>query len=277
MSSLKPVEKRFFEGLFQMGSGYVLDFTNQTFAEFFRDTLSIDIYDAKYAFNGGSKAKRLRAFWEVESDTLVGKALSEMLDVKRYDDLTRGGSSNEEQVKEAHKIIARLLGKPIKEVDPLKQFLDKDFGDIPVDKLPIEPTLIPVIKGRVSEASKCLKSGASLSVIFMCGSILEGILLGVAIQKPEKFNRAASAPVDKNGKVKILNEWTLSQLIDVACELGFIQLDVKKFSHALREFRNYIHPYQQMASKFEPDEHTADICMQVLKAAISGLSGKRKK
>ena len=39
-----------------------------------------------------------------------------------------------------------------------------------------------------------------------------------------------------------------------------------------RGFRNYIHPYQQQASNFAPDEHTARICLQVLKAAIAQLS-----
>ena len=55
-------------------------------------------------------------------------------------------------------------------------------------------------------------------------------------------------------------------------ELGFLKEDVKKFSHALRDFRNYIHPYQQAASGFNPDIHTAKICWQVLKAAIFQLS-----
>jgi len=50
-----------------------------------------------------------------------------------------------------------------------------------------------------------------------------------------------------------------------------LRLDVKKFSHVMRDFRNYIHPYEQMASKFNPDKHTAEICLQVLRAAIVGL------
>ena len=67
----------------------------------------------------------------------------------------------------------------------------------------------------------------------------------------------------------------VSQLIDVACEIGFLKIDVKKFSHALRDFRNYIHPYQQFSSKFTPDSHTAKICFQVLKAAIADLNSER--
>lgn len=42
----------------------------------------------------------------------------------------------------------------------------------------------------------------------------------------------------------------------------------------LRDFRNYIHPYEQWSSGFNPDEHTALISWQVLKAAIHDLSGK---
>ena len=64
----------------------------------------------------------------------------------------------------------------------------------------------------------------------------------------------------------------MSNFIDVSHKLGFLGLDVKKYSHSLRDFRNYIHPYQQMASRFNPDIETAKISWQVLKAAIIDLS-----
>ncbi|MCY4317652.1 MAG: hypothetical protein OXE76_00405, partial [Alphaproteobacteria bacterium] len=54
-----------------------------------------------------------------------------------------------------------------------------------------------------------------------------------------------------------------------------LKLDVKKFSHGLRDFRNYIHPYEQMVSGFTPDEHTAKVCFQVLRAALESLAGER--
>ena len=63
-------------------------------------------------------------------------------------------------------------------------------------------------------------------------------------------------------------DWTLNNFIDVAAEVEILKQDVKKFSHVVRDFRNYIHPYQQMASRFSPDKQTALICLQVLKAAI---------
>ena len=51
-------------------------------------------------------------------------------------------------------------------------------------------------------------------------------------------------------------------------ENKILKEDVKQFSYVLRNFRNYIHPYQQMMTQFSPDKHTALICFQVLKAAI---------
>ena len=61
MSSLTSLEKRRFEDLFGMASGYVLDFSDRTFAQFFKENVGINIYDDRYKYNGGSKAKRLRA------------------------------------------------------------------------------------------------------------------------------------------------------------------------------------------------------------------------
>ena len=48
--------------VFGMDGGYVLDFTDRTFAEFFRDELRMDIDDPRWALQGGSKAKRLYYF-----------------------------------------------------------------------------------------------------------------------------------------------------------------------------------------------------------------------
>ena len=85
-----------------------------------------------------------------------------------------------------------------------------------------------------------MKAKAPLAAIFLAGSTLEGILLNTAINNPRAFNQSLSAPKDKEGKILKLNDWKLSQLIDVACEIGLLDLDIKKFSHSLRDFRNYI-------------------------------------
>lgn len=111
--------------------------------------------------------------------------------------------------------------------------------------------------------------------MILCGSVLEGALLGTAQANPQHFNQAKASPKDKESKVKRFTDWSLREMIDVACECRHLSVDVQKFSHALRDFRNHIHPYEQMASRFSPDHHTAKICLQVLNAAIADLSKER--
>lgn len=151
------------------------------------------------------------------------------------------------------------------------EFLNREFKELNIEKIGLDGIITEILNLRFEEIKKCLGSNAPLSVIFMCGSSLEGILLGVAMKEPKIFNIANSSPKNKEGKVRPFHEWTLNDLINTAFEVGLIKEDVKKFSHSLRDFRNYIHPYQQLSSGFNPDKHTAQISWQVLKTAIYQL------
>ena len=276
MSSLKTIERQPFEDLLGMSGGYVLDFTDATFASFFAESVKRDIHDGRYTKYGTSKAKKLRAFWDIEPDSVVAKVLGELIDLWEYK-YPEADAKDAAKAKRCREIVRHLNGdKQVSEVTE-KEFLQQDFRNADIDKVPIEASLIPILQDRFGEAGRSLHAGAPLASIFMCGSVLEGLLLGIALANPRQFNQASSCPKDsKTGKVKAFPEWKLAEMIDVACELGFLKLDIKKFSHALRDFRNYIHPYQQMSSQFAPDKHTAEICMQVLRAVIACLTGRRK-
>lgn len=276
MSSMTSLEKRRFEDLFGMASGYVLDFSDRTFAQFFRENVGVNIYDDRYKYNGGSKAKRLRAFWEMDDDGEVGKALEALLELWRYQNELGKNSRADLTCSECLKTAARLMGKVVGAEETEEEFLKKDFGAISIAGLVIDSTIAPILESRIREAMECHHAGASLASIFMCGSVLEGILLNIALKNPEAFNQAKSSPKNKETqKVRPFQDWTLANLIDVAHEVDFLRLDVKKFSHVMRDFRNYIHPYEQMASRFDPDKHTAEICLQVLRAAIVGLKAMK--
>ncbi|MEI7546887.1 MAG: hypothetical protein WCK21_02345 [Actinomycetota bacterium] len=152
-------------------------------------------------------------------------------------------------------------------------FLGRRFDEtLDVDALGIESGVTTILQARIEEARVCAQSDAHLASIFLLGSTLEGLLLGVAYKDLKRFMTAGCAPKAKDGKAKNVHEWKLAELIDVYHEVGVLGLDVKKFSHVLRDFRNYIHPYQQMTSKFTPDQHTVDICWQVFKAAFAQLA-----
>ncbi len=151
-------------------------------------------------------------------------------------------------------------------------FLKVEIEEINISQICVEEVLKPVLEMRMSEMKSCFKAKAFLSVIFLAGSMLEGILLSLANQNQRLFNQSAAAPKNKEGKVKPFHEWTLNDLISVSHNIGILKSDVAKFSHVLRGFRNYIHPYQQMSERFYPDENTAKICMQVMKGALLQIS-----
>lgn len=279
MSSLTDIDKRYIEKLLDMGSGYVLYpiYSDDTYGELF-NRHGINIHAPKYQTYGTSKAKKMRSFWEQEPDAVVGKVLSEMLDSYEADGELNGRVINRPILEKGRGIADRLLGRKAKpaEMPTEESFLDREFTIPNVGRLPVDALVVPIIDTRLKEARTALKAGANLSVIFLCGSVLEAVLLGAAQKEPARFNKSRCSPKADDGQVKRFHEWNLAQLIDAACDIGLLKPDVQKFSHGLRDFRNYIHPYQQLASGFSPDQHTAKVCFQVLKAALADVAGERK-
>lgn len=278
MSNLKDTEKLYLEKILKSdsGPGYILDYNDSTFGELFA-RYNIAIHSEKYHIKSPSKANKLRAFWTQESEVLVGKILSEMLDFYETNCIIKNKEIDAPTLKKSREIVARLLGKSIpKDVpEPDDNFLKHEFSFPNIQKLPIDSPVVPIIEYRLKEARIALKHGAYLSVIFLCGSVLEAVLQGAAQKDPKRFNEASASPKDKNNKVKPFYDWKLAESIDVAYEIGLIKLDVKKHSHDLRDFRNYIHPHLQILSGFTPDDHTAKICFHVLKAALASVAGER--
>ena len=157
--------------------------------------------------------------------------------------------------------------------DNEKLFLEKEFGEIHLEKLGLDNDITNILLLRIEEIKNCMTAHAPLAAIILLGSVLEGILLGIAKQMPKQFNQSNSAPKNAtNNAVKRFQEWSLANFIDVAYDLELINKDIKLYSQSLRDFRNYIHPYVQLTSKFIPNDETAKISFQVLKAAIFQLS-----
>ncbi len=123
MSDLSLVEKRKIERFLGMETGYVLNFSNRSFAEFIRDSTGRDIYDSRYDYGSGSKANRMRAFWQNEDNTVVGKLIKDMLD---YSEDTGA------QAETCRQIVARLLhGCPITQPSsPYRDGAQSDQGQL---------------------------------------------------------------------------------------------------------------------------------------------------
>lgn len=82
MADLTFAEKLKLERVLGMASGYVLAFSNRTFKEFVFESTGRDIFDSRYEYGSGSKANRLRAFWQKEDNRVVAKLLKDLLDLE---------------------------------------------------------------------------------------------------------------------------------------------------------------------------------------------------
>lgn len=80
MANLFYKEKAILETLFDMCGGYVMDFSNSTFARFIGDVVNIDVYDGPGYTEYASKANKLRQIWTNEPDNVVGTLLDALLE-----------------------------------------------------------------------------------------------------------------------------------------------------------------------------------------------------
>ena len=151
MADLRFTERRVFEELFEMGGGFVCDFSNRTFAEFVVDATGIDIRHQKYEANGTSKANRLRTFWQLEDNRVVAKLLDEMFN---YDETgwvqpnSASPADKEALLAKGREIIERLKGgSTIEDIDAL----DSEGAD-PIATALARAIQESVEKGRPEEA-----------------------------------------------------------------------------------------------------------------------------
>jgi len=126
MSDLTFIEKTKLERLFDMGGGYVLDFSNRTFQEFVADSVGLDIYTDKYEYMSGSKANRLRAFWANEPNQIVGKLINDLLD---YCEEYKTSKGERALYQSCYQIAERLLqNTPVIELEAISpNTTGKDF------------------------------------------------------------------------------------------------------------------------------------------------------
>lgn len=135
MADLTYFEKQRLERLFRMQGGYVLNFSNRTLQEFVADAIGRDIYASKYMYGSGSKANLIRGFWQEEPNHVVGRLLSEMIDLAEEE-----GENDQPLIQSCRRIAERLLqGAPVEDLSTLGEQLDDP--DLEVVLRPIRASL----------------------------------------------------------------------------------------------------------------------------------------
>lgn len=124
MAQMTYIEKDYFERLFDMETGYVLDFTNYTYQRFVADTINIDVYK-KYH----NLSKILRAIMDDCDNVTVGKLLLGLMQYMQARELVT--DEKKEIFQKCTEIGYRLIGKKVsaKTVDtvPESQKIEFDF------------------------------------------------------------------------------------------------------------------------------------------------------
>lgn len=130
-----------------------------------------------------------------------------------------------------------------------------------------------LLEFRWVEANLNFQNGAYFSATIMLGSLLEGILLDTVKSHPKDANCSkllSKGKDDSNGKHP--DELSLSELIQVAYECGWIKNGIDKFCHSLRDYRNFIHPRKHLSEKnANITREICEISWTVVKAAIHDL------
>ena len=121
-NKIRSMDIPIIDKVFVMEDGFVLNFSNRTFAEFFHEEFRVDIYDPRWAVQGGSKAKRLRYYLRRTDRQTALETLNVLWEYREASSVTENYPELENTVREAFfRIIERLGGKPPAGVAPATQ------------------------------------------------------------------------------------------------------------------------------------------------------------
>jgi len=126
-TELSTLEEAFNTGL---GLGYVLDFSDRTFAIYFDEEFGIGIDDDKYKSGGTSKGKRLRTFMAMEPGNTVARVLRSLWDYRAAIVAKQGMADNQNLSDRYFQIVHRLEGDPsTASTDAIDRFSDNETLD----------------------------------------------------------------------------------------------------------------------------------------------------
>lgn len=112
MSTIRPVELNMVDHVFRGGErGYILDFSNRSFAEFFALELDADIDAEIYKSEGTSKGKRLRCFLTIVDNSTAARTLRILWEY-REEILKRSHQDEPHPIarQQVFEVVARLEG-----------------------------------------------------------------------------------------------------------------------------------------------------------------------
>jgi hypothetical protein len=130
-----------------------------------------------------------------------------------------------------------------------------------------EKAIRAIIERDYAEAQRAYISECWKSVIILCGGMIEAVLTDLLIQNDSRAKTAPGAPRNPD-----ITRWDLTDLIKIAVALGLVSAGIEKLSHSIREYRNLVHPGNEVRNNLRFDAEEARIALEVLNIVHRDLS-----
>ena len=116
----------------------------------------------------------------------------------------------------------------------------------------------------VTDAVRCYAHGIWKSCVVLCGGAMEGMLTALLERQSRGQVDAAYAQVRRNQSRKPLAKYTLEDKVDVGEQLGILVKGSASYSHGVRNYRNYVHPTEELRIGYPLGQRDARIALELV-------------
>ena len=116
-----------------------------------------------------------------------------------------------------------------------------------------------ILERDYGEAQRAFVAQCWKSVIILAGGAIEAILLDLVRQDEPRARANTKAP-----KSTDITRWDLKDLIAVCVDMGVVSAGVERLSSPIREYRNLVHPGNELRTGLRFDAEEARIALEVL-------------
>ncbi|GAB3152862.1 hypothetical protein GCM10027290_44490 [Micromonospora sonneratiae] len=169
--------------------------------------------------------------------------------------------------------VTYVSGRPV--LGQLSQTSDMPLYGPPPDlharvrRLVADSKVADILLARADEASICQNHGAYALAIIGIGSFVEGLLHIFVTERDENVRR--NGLVGRNGRRFSAERAGLQLLLEYAHRQKWVQTDAKDFMEKVRDYRNFVHPRQQIEYGLIPDLDTVRMCWAPVHAFLNDL------
>jgi hypothetical protein len=124
-----------------------------------------------------------------------------------------------------------------------------------------------ILERDYAEIQRAFVASCWKSVIILSGGAIEAILVDQLLGDPGRATASNKAPKDAD-----ISKWNLNDLVNVAVDLDYVSAGVEKLSHSVRDYRNLVHPGNEIRKKLSFGSEEARIALEVLHIVWRDLS-----